>query len=46
MRRRELTHQEWDLLVPLMPSAATGRPRVDGRQVINAMICKVRTGMP
>ncbi|MCW7984031.1 transposase [Streptomyces platensis subsp. clarensis] len=34
MRRHELTDQEWELLAPLIPRAATGRPRVSDRQVI------------
>lgn len=44
MRRRELTDQEWELFAPLMPRAATGRPRVEDRQVVNGMVCKIRTG--
>lgn len=42
MQRHELTDQEWDLLDSLVPSSATGQPRVDGRQVINGMIYKIR----
>ena len=37
---------EWDLLAPLLPRAVTGRPKVDDRQVINGMICKIHTGLP
>ncbi|MFF3468041.1 transposase [Streptomyces sp. NPDC001984] len=44
-RRHELTDQEWELLVPLIPRAATGRPCVEDRQVINGMVCKIRTGI-
>nr|WP_142147773.1 IS5 family transposase [Streptomyces sp. SLBN-31] len=45
MRRHELTDQEWKLLAPLIPRAATGRPRVPDRQVINGMVYKIRTGI-
>ncbi|WSD92002.1 IS5 family transposase [Streptomyces canus] len=45
MRRHELTDQEWELLAPLIPRAATGRPRVSDRQVINGMVYKIRTGI-
>ncbi|MEU4265559.1 transposase [Streptomyces sp. NPDC025273] len=46
MQRHELTDQDWDLLAPLIPSASTGRPRVDDRRVINGMVYKIRTGLP
>lgn len=45
IRRHELTDEEWELLAPLIPRAATGRPRVDDRQVINGMVYKIRTGI-
>ncbi|MFF4060804.1 IS5 family transposase [Streptomyces sp. NPDC001668] len=45
MRRHELTDQEWELLAPLIPRAATGRPRVEDRQVVNGMVYKIRTGV-
>ncbi|MFJ1876892.1 IS5 family transposase [Streptomyces chartreusis] len=45
MRRHELPDQEWELLAPLIPRAATGRPRVSDRQVINGMVYKIRTGI-
>ncbi|WP_370268088.1 IS5 family transposase [Streptomyces sp. V4I8] len=45
MRRHELTDQEWELLAPLIPRAATGRPRVEDRQVVNGMVYKIRTGI-
>ncbi|MEU0647703.1 IS5 family transposase [Streptomyces umbrinus] len=45
MRRHELTDQEWELLAPLIPRAATGRPRVEDRQIINGMVYKIRTGI-
>ncbi|WP_406164180.1 MULTISPECIES: IS5 family transposase [Streptomyces] len=45
MRRHELTDQEWELLAPLIPRAATGRPRMEDRQVVNGMVYKIRTGI-
>ncbi|MEW2266070.1 IS5 family transposase [Streptomyces sp. NPDC047853] len=45
VRRHELTDQEWELLAPLIPRAATGRPRVEDRQVINGMVYKIQTGV-
>ncbi|MGI3200242.1 IS5 family transposase [Streptomyces sp. GLT-R25] len=45
IRRHELTDQEWELLAPLIPRAATGRPRVEDRQIINGMVYKIRTGI-
>ncbi|MER6434653.1 transposase, partial [Streptomyces sp900105245] len=43
--RHELTDVEWELLAPLIPSAGRGRPRVEGRRVINGMVYKIRTGI-
>ncbi|MFK0023961.1 IS5 family transposase [Streptomyces sp. NPDC090798] len=45
LRRHELTDQEWELLAPPIPRAATGRPRVEDRQVTNSMVYKIRTGI-
>jgi transposase len=45
VRRHELTGQEWELLAPLIPRAATGRPRVEDRQVVNGMVYKIRPGV-
>ncbi|WP_446463231.1 IS5 family transposase [Streptomyces sp. BRA346] len=45
MRRHELTDSEWELLAPLIPRAATGRPRMEDRRVINGMVYKIRTGI-
>ncbi|WP_328724209.1 transposase [Streptomyces sp. NBC_00259] len=36
---------EPELLAPLIQRAATGRPRVADRQVINGMVYKIRTGI-
>ncbi|MFB7244383.1 hypothetical protein CW362_19880 [Streptomyces populi] len=43
IRRHELTDLEWELIAPLIPRAATGRPRVENRQVVNGVACKIRT---
>ncbi|WP_443073677.1 transposase [Streptomyces sp. NBC_01478] len=45
IRRHELTDQEWELLAPLIRRAATGRPRVDDRRIVNGMVYKIRTGI-
>ncbi|MFF5438860.1 IS5 family transposase [Streptomyces achromogenes] len=45
VRRHELSDLKWELLAPLIPRAATGRPRVEDRQVINGMVYKIRTGI-
>ncbi|WP_328475778.1 transposase [Streptomyces sp. NBC_00377] len=39
------TDQEWELLAPFIPRAATGSPRVEDRQVVNGMVYKIRTGI-
>ena len=39
------TAREWEWPAPLIPQAATGRPRVSDRQVINGMVYKIRTGI-
>ncbi|WP_159024863.1 IS5 family transposase [Streptomyces sp. CB01373] len=45
IRRHEVTDQEWQLLAPLIPRAATGRPRASDRQVVNGTVYKIRTGI-
>ncbi|MFE4414453.1 IS5 family transposase [Streptomyces sp. NPDC056821] len=45
IRRQELSDAEWDLLRPLLPTAATGRPRLDDRMVLNGIVWKFRTGV-
>jgi transposase len=45
-RRHELTEDQWRTIEPLLPvSGAKGRPRVDDRRVINAMLYKAKTGV-
>ncbi|MFE2672383.1 transposase [Streptomyces hygroscopicus] len=43
--RHELPVLEGELLAPLIPRAVTGRPRVEDRQVVNGMVCEIRTGV-
>ncbi|MEU6481022.1 transposase [Streptomyces sp. NPDC047017] len=45
IRRHELSGQEWKLLAPLIPGAATGRPRVSDRRGVNGMVYRIRTGI-
>ncbi len=45
IRRHDLTDREWELLAPLLPRAATGRPRIEDRRVVNGMVYKIRTGV-
>ncbi|MBT2546663.1 transposase [Streptomyces sp. ISL-44] len=42
--RHELADHEWKLIAPLLPQATAGRPRVNDRQILNAMVYKIRTG--
>ena len=43
--RSDLTDEQWAIIEPLIPVAATGRPRtVDMRQVLNAIFYLNRTG--
>ncbi|MFD7763365.1 IS5 family transposase [Streptomyces microflavus] len=46
MRRHELSDAEWDLMRPLLPRPALGRPRLDDRMVLNGIVWKFRTGVP
>nr|WP_234899987.1 IS5 family transposase [Streptomyces filamentosus] len=46
MRRHELSDAEWDLIRPLLPRPALGRPRLDDRMVLNGIVWKFRTGAP
>ncbi|MEU1953419.1 IS5 family transposase [Nocardia rhamnosiphila] len=45
-RRHELTEEQWRTIEPLLPvSGAKGRPRVDDRRILNAMLYKAKTGV-
>ncbi|WP_267241494.1 IS5 family transposase [Streptomyces sp. PR69] len=46
IRRHELSDAEWDLIRPLLPRPALGRPRLDDRMVLNGIVWKFRTGVP
>src|SRR5579875_8393 len=48
IRRHELTDAQWAVLAPLLPPqrAATGRPAKDHRTIINAILWRLRTGVP
>ncbi|MFE1335376.1 transposase, partial [Streptomyces microflavus] len=46
IRRHELSDAEWDLMRPLLPRPALGRPRLDDRMVLNGIVWKFRTGVP
>lgn len=44
--RGELTDKAWAVIEPLLPANGTGRRWRDHRQVINAILWKLRTGAP
>lgn len=44
--RGELTDKAWERIAPLLPDNAGGRRWRDHRQVINAILWKLRTGAP
>ncbi len=46
MRRYELTDEQWDVIEPLLPRAATGRPLLAPRAMLNAMFWVLRSGAP
>jgi len=48
VRRGELTDQQWALIAPLLPPQRhrTGRPAIDHRQMVNAILWLTRTGSP
>ncbi len=47
-RRHELSDAQWERLRPLLPPQrpATGRPAKDHRTVVNAILWRLRTGVP
>jgi transposase len=47
-RRHELTDEQWERLVGLLPpqKPATGRPALDHRTVVNGILWVLRTGAP
>ena len=46
MRRHELSDAEWETLQGLMPPAFGRPPRLEQRRFLNAVLWKVRTGVP
>jgi transposase len=47
VRRHELTDQAWERIEPLLPKAdGRGRPWRDHREILNAILWKLRTGAP
>lgn len=47
VRRHELSDAEWAIVEPLLPApAATGRPRLDDRVIVNAIFWILGTGAP
>ena len=44
MRRYELSDDQWGAVAPLLPSAATGRPRRDDRTTPNGAFWKLCSG--
>ncbi|GGZ04972.1 transposase [Streptomyces avidinii] len=45
VRRHEPSDAEWELVQPLLPRPAPGRPRLDDRTVLNGIVWKFRTGV-
>jgi transposase len=46
MRRHELTDEEWAAIEPFLPPQRIGgKPRVDDRRLLNAMVFRSRTGL-
>lgn len=43
-RRYELSDEQWTLIEPLLPNAATGRPRRDDRTTLNGIFWKLCSG--
>lgn len=49
LRRYELTDDEWNRIVDLLPPENTGkqgRPRKDNRTIVNGMVWIARSGAP
>jgi transposase len=48
VRRHELTDAQWERLAPLLPPQRpeTGRPAKDHRTVVNAILWRLKTGVP
>jgi transposase len=46
MRRYELTDEQWAMIEPVIPRAATGRQVKDPRAMLNGMFWVLRSGAP
>lgn len=46
MKRHEISDEQWKLVQPLLPRAATGRTARDPRQMLNAIFWLLHTGAP
>ncbi|EAQ78149.1 transposase [Blastopirellula marina] len=47
MERHRLTNDQWELIRDIFPPpAATGRPRVSRRKVVDGILWILRTGAP
>ncbi len=46
MRRHELTDGEWQILEPMLEGRMGRPPKVSNRKFLNAVLWKVRTGVP
>ncbi len=47
MARRRLADQQWELIADIFPEpAATGRPPVDPRDMMDRILWRLRTGSP
>lgn len=48
IRRHELTDEQWERIMPLLPAQTpdTGRPAKDHRTVLNGILWILRTGAP
>lgn len=46
MRRHELSDEEWQTIEPLLECRMGRPPKVGNRQFLNAVLWKVRTGVP
>lgn len=46
MRRHELSHEEWAIIEPMLPTKVRGTARVGDRRVIKGVLWRFRTGAP
>ena len=46
MEPSDLTHEEWEIIRPLLPNKPRGVPRVDDRRALNGILFILRTNTP